>query len=629
MRKQLLFLALGLFLIVPTVGAQEVRHDLHLRWVNFTEDGLAFAVENTGNTTIPKDETVVLYEWLECTSISRCSRKGTSFDIPLAAKLEPGEEVILESKDVPALGDWIEDRPFGVDLVQISLDASKKLVEVSESNNSWKERPISPGTTARELVQKDSLFPSAKTEIRILPGNVLYLFKDLWRFIQGTFAFSREKIVEKRLLFAQERLEEIIVLLEKNTPSAISRSVRKIGGDLEKARHSAKKLRATNENLARKLEEQTIQETLRIQIILDEVELLAPIQETRKIRREREGVFIDLGRHIFDRGVGEGVQRIAEDLLYRRDKSPFDPIRSFKIYHLVTKYLPGEEKEFETIGKELARTIEERLTFLPQETKNQTEDYISGITIQEEDALELINRIQQTTSNPLNILKQAKAGITKKRNIRLQVEKEEKKKMETPRLPRPKDPEILPEFRESTTTLETPEEPLCTAEYDPVCGVDDVTYSSTCAAQEIEGVEIAHEGECELPDPDLYITGVTILPEGARGGDYIELQAQVANNGGTAQKLSRTRLRLDIDLNGTHDIIPPERTHKLIRTSSSVPVAWKELWKAREGIHRVEICADWTRRVRESNEQNNCTVLGFEVGPASSSTNGVATSTEE
>lgn len=37
---------------------------------------------------------------------------------------------------------------------------------------------------------------------------------------------------------------------------------------------------------------------------------------------------------------------------------------------------------------------------------------------------------------------------------------------------------------------------ICTMEYAPVCGVDDITYSNACMA-ESQNIEIAHEGECQ------------------------------------------------------------------------------------------------------------------------------------
>ena len=58
---------------------------------------------------------------------------------------------------------------------------------------------------------------------------------------------------------------------------------------------------------------------------------------------------------------------------------------------------------------------------------------------------------------------------------------------------------------EEITEEETPsvEEPAyCTLDYTPVCGVDGKTYTNACSAG-VENVEIAYEGECEIPFTDI------------------------------------------------------------------------------------------------------------------------------
>lgn len=48
-----------------------------------------------------------------------------------------------------------------------------------------------------------------------------------------------------------------------------------------------------------------------------------------------------------------------------------------------------------------------------------------------------------------------------------------------------------------TTTGEQEEPTMCTMQYDPVCGVDGVTYGNACSAGKNP---IAYAGECALPD---------------------------------------------------------------------------------------------------------------------------------
>jgi hypothetical protein len=50
-------------------------------------------------------------------------------------------------------------------------------------------------------------------------------------------------------------------------------------------------------------------------------------------------------------------------------------------------------------------------------------------------------------------------------------------------------------------TEEDPELCICTMQYDPVCGVDGVTYGNLCSAECVE-VPVAHVGECvDAPQP--------------------------------------------------------------------------------------------------------------------------------
>lgn len=44
---------------------------------------------------------------------------------------------------------------------------------------------------------------------------------------------------------------------------------------------------------------------------------------------------------------------------------------------------------------------------------------------------------------------------------------------------------------------------MCTEQYDPVCGVNGITYGNSCMAG---GMDIAYEGECLTADPEAVCT---------------------------------------------------------------------------------------------------------------------------
>lgn len=116
--------------------------------------------------------------------------------------------------------------------------------------------------------------------------------------------------------------------------------------------------------------------------------------------------------------------------------------------------------------------------------------------------------------------------------------------------------------------------------------------------------------------PNLQIEALTIkrtpVPQHT---DYsaIDVDHTVTNNGNAVAPASVTSLRFDNGADGTWEIGPFTTPTATLPAAGSVPLAWPNVWQAYAGPHRVEVCADATNVVDESNEMDNCRILSFTV----------------
>ena len=121
--------------------------------------------------------------------------------------------------------------------------------------------------------------------------------------------------------------------------------------------------------------------------------------------------------------------------------------------------------------------------------------------------------------------------------------------------------------------------------------------------------------------PDYITEGLGVSPGGLTAGQSVTFAATVRNSGaGVASASSQTRLRLDIDNNGTWDFTPADQTTGALAAASSPGDTevenWSNAWTAQVGTHLFEVCADAGSAIAETNEGNNCTTQIFSVGVA-------------
>jgi hypothetical protein len=113
--------------------------------------------------------------------------------------------------------------------------------------------------------------------------------------------------------------------------------------------------------------------------------------------------------------------------------------------------------------------------------------------------------------------------------------------------------------------------------------------------------------------PNLSVTATSLLPAAPANNEPLSLNATIQNSGTGAADASVSRLRFDENAADTWNVGPFDVTSAALAVNGTVDAPWIGVWAAPSGTHRLEVCADATNVVTESNENDNCRVVVFDV----------------
>ena len=589
--------------------ARAEENNLVLQWVNFTKEGVLASVQNQGKEA--KDGVELLFEWIRCAE-AQCSLLEKPYEWKAETALQGGETRLVS---------WTEREPLGVQRVRVTLDPKGKITETNEDDNAWEERPISPKTSGKTLVLIDADFLKIQGKSpRLLPGSVFYFIKDAWREVRIAVGGNK---AEERLRYAQDRLLEMRYLKEGKKYGKISEAMRVLERDFEKAEKNIAETKKRQESKARQLEAKEVGARTRTVFVTENILTGIPREFVAETQKARQEIVAGAARRIFETKENEEVWDALKNEIEKRNTSPFFALQGLKLLDEIAKQYPDKEgAEIKNSKKKIFTAFEERMSAAPEEIQGSVADYVISMMGGEESAKGFMEgmagigeKTQGVIGRAIREIKQkeieAAAQKIKKQNT------EEGAKQKNAKNDADVGGEVMKKETEASSTEK--EEMVCAAEFNPVCGKNDITYANECEAKKA-GAEITEKGACKLALPDLVMREVGIEPLEIEDKDWINIKAVIANDGGTTQELFYVRLRIDADRNGIHDVLPNEYPLNLMTTSSSVPIAWKNVWQAAEGVHQAELCADPAKKITESNELNNCAILAFPVGPAPTST---------
>ncbi len=138
-----------------------------------------------------------------------------------------------------------------------------------------------------------------------------------------------------------------------------------------------------------------------------------------------------------------------------------------------------------------------------------------------------------------------------------------------------------------------------------------ITASNSDGTSDTATVSTTAPSNCTAPDlaTDNLSTSGTLTT-----GQTISFSGRVINQGNNSSVSSQTRLRIDLNNDGTYDTTLTNQTTGALSPNGSETENWN--WTGVAGTHKFEVCADNTNTVSESDEGDNCAVsASFTVAP--------------
>lgn len=252
---------------------------------------------------------------------------------------------------------------------------------------------ISDETTGEELVDidesivineiKKELAKEGK-EIKILPDNFLYSFKNFGGEVRALFTSDTQKDAELRFRYANEKIIEADILANKGEMKILARHLKKYERDLEKINRLNGILAKKNAEEAKKIAEKTLASQLRHQVLLGKFEKKSAIDDLVKIKEIREKTLDEIAKTIKqntqynESGQVVGYTETLSNLgtVLTESGSPFKSLRNLEVLKAVEEKVPEEAKDAIRLAQENSiKRFKNQIEALPEKYQGLVSDY--------------------------------------------------------------------------------------------------------------------------------------------------------------------------------------------------------------------------------------------------------------
>jgi coxsackievirus/adenovirus receptor len=264
----------------------------------------------------------------------------------------------------------------------------------------------------------------------VLPGNVLYPLKNLWRGVKVTFTFNPEKKADARIKYSNEKIIELNSLADIGKMDNVAKGLKNYSKELDKIEKIVTKAKQKDPGLAKVITQKVLKNQIQHHVIGNKFEREAPVEFLAKIREEKDNVTNSVGALISNLGTPEEVNNtVKEDV-----ESLVENGTKFKKMHALGALKTIEEKvsiatkdAVGSVNKEYTAKVSKELETMEEETKEKFVDYASKNNGDEVVQAEILDDISVLNTNEKTYEKIVKTKENLYRNFNRRIEEAEKK----------------------------------------------------------------------------------------------------------------------------------------------------------------------------------------------------------
>ncbi len=345
----------------------------------------------------------------------------------------------------------------------------------------------------KDLVRAESVNGNESSKSILLPTNPFYFFKEWQRGIKRFFTFNPVSKAELEAKFVEEKAAEVkkIEELRPDDSKATILALKKYQEAQDRLKTKLEALKETSQNPnIDKLINRVLEQTIKHETIFDEIYQKFQTQENvTSIIGDIKEKFSETVVALSEKDNPADFGARLEKALIESEGGELKSIHSVEIIDRIVKdagdevkqSLEGLKKKFSNQEKE----IEDIKQSQPPAAKplNSKKDNAESCEVLKNNLVELDNSLK---SNEIN-----------EENYKLKYEEIWEKLAVCQNTTDKSDKENSSEDFINPDQIIEESKKFCTMEYDPVCGIDDKTYSNECVAS-VSNVAVKYKGECKV-----------------------------------------------------------------------------------------------------------------------------------